>query len=298
MGWPDISSSYGIYDLAGFPKDGAGYYRAWWRDGPECSTGASASTSTSASAGSIAATDGQLEDKEEVSLSISPNDWTQPVPDNTPIDVVVTTCASSVQLFVDGVPQSAQPQQVERFGFVQWPGVVFKPHGNLTAIAYSATGSVLAAKSVVAAGVATRLEVWVENPYYAPLRNASRIAADGQDAALIGVKLLDDNGVVVPNADVNVTFTVHGPATVIGVHNGDPADHSPDKASWRKTFHGLARAIIASSAKGAVGDITVVAAVPGLRDGRATLVAARPFTALHAPLLPLPQKAPLATSRW
>jgi hypothetical protein len=27
MGWPDVSSSYGIHDYAGFPKDGVGYYK-------------------------------------------------------------------------------------------------------------------------------------------------------------------------------------------------------------------------------------------------------------------------------
>ena len=270
MGWPDVSSSYGIHDLAGFPKDGAGYYTAWWRDGPECGGdgGGDRRDSHAASAhednGGAAAS---------ASLSISPNDWTQPVPNGTPIDVVVTTCAAAVQLFLNGVPQGARPQPVPRFGFVQWPGVIFQPQGNLTAVGYSASGSIIAVKSVVAAGAATRLEVWVEAPYYAPLRNATEIAADGQDAALIGVKLLDANGVVVPNADVNVTFTVHGPAAVVGVHNGDPADHSPDKASWRNTFHGLARAIVASAARGVAGEITVVASAAGIDAGQTTLVA-------------------------
>lgn len=37
-GWPDVSSKFGMYDLAGFAKDSAGYYRAWWRDwnGAKC----------------------------------------------------------------------------------------------------------------------------------------------------------------------------------------------------------------------------------------------------------------------
>jgi hypothetical protein len=28
--WPHISSSFGQYDLAGFPKAGAAWFRAWW----------------------------------------------------------------------------------------------------------------------------------------------------------------------------------------------------------------------------------------------------------------------------
>eukprot|EP00663_Eupelagonemidae_sp_cell21sb_P001368 gene1369-biopygen6736 len=42
-------------------------------------------------------------------------------------------------------------------------------------------------------------------------RNASEIRADGQDVALITVELLDAAGVLVPNADLNVEFTVSGP---------------------------------------------------------------------------------------
>lgn len=92
MGWPDVSSSYGIYDLAGFAKDGVGYYKAWWKDGLCAANGGS--------------------------ISISPNEWTAPVPTNTPIDVVVHTCAASVQLFINGMPAvpGSQPQPVERFG--------------------------------------------------------------------------------------------------------------------------------------------------------------------------------------
>jgi hypothetical protein len=28
--WPQVSSSYGSFDLAGFAKPGAWHYRAWW----------------------------------------------------------------------------------------------------------------------------------------------------------------------------------------------------------------------------------------------------------------------------
>ena len=124
---------------------------------------------------------------------------------------------------------------------------------------------------------------------------------------------------MVPNVPVNVSFTIDGPAVVVGVHNGDAADHSPDKSSWRcvfllsrpsaqslfftklsridivyvirltgiltldtlcdqpnirNTFHGLVRAIVASSQPSAAGIITVTAAGAGLVDGKVVLVAA------------------------
>ncbi|HTO05309.1 MAG TPA: beta-galactosidase GalA [Opitutus sp.] len=32
--WPAIGSQFGLFDTCGFPKDGAFYFRAWWRDEP------------------------------------------------------------------------------------------------------------------------------------------------------------------------------------------------------------------------------------------------------------------------
>ena len=252
LGWPDVSSAFGLHDLAGFPKDGTGYYKAWWHDGPNCSA-----VQKSGGGGAI-------------SLSISPGDWTAPVPIGTPIDVVATTCATAVQLFVNGVPQGRQP--VPLFGYAKWPGVVFNP-GNLTAVAYDDEGHVVTTETILSAGAASRLEMWVEAPYTPGGRNASVIAADGQDVALIGVRLIDAHAVVVPNADVNVTFTVDGPVRIIGVANGDPADHSPDKASWRNTFHGLARVIVASSRAGSTGEFTVTASATGLHSDKVMLEA-------------------------
>jgi hypothetical protein len=49
-----------------------------------------------------------------------------------------------------------------------------------------------------------------------------------------------------------------------------------DQASWRRTFHGLARAIIASARSGATGTITVTANASGalpLTPGRVRLEA-------------------------
>ena len=73
---------------------------------------------------------------------------------------------------------------------------------------------------------------------------------------MITVELLDAAGVLVPDADVNVSFAVAGPAKVLGTTNGDPASHTPDASPWRRTFHGLLRGIVASS-EAVAGVITV-----------------------------------------
>ena len=223
-----------------------GYYRSWWRDELELGCGA------------------------ESGIYVSPDEWTQPVPTGSPIDVVVMTCAASVAVEVNGVALAPGRVPVPRFGVVTFPKVLFA-RGNLTATAFDASGAVVNRLTLRSAGAAFALRAWVVNVY--ALRNGTVIAADGQDAALIGVELLDAQGLRVPQADVNVTFTITGPAVLVGVANGDPADHGPPKAAWRMTFHGLARAIVASSLPGAAGEITVTAAAAGFQPGVVRIVA-------------------------
>merc|ERR1712203_248689 len=100
-----------------------------------------------------------------------------------------------------------------RFGSLKWLVPFVK--GNLTAVAYDAQGQIAGMKTVLSAGRAERVQVTLADPY-SHGRNSSQIAADGQDVALVTVKLVDARGVIVPNADVNVTLTVLGPGRVIG----------------------------------------------------------------------------------
>jgi hypothetical protein len=246
-GWPARSSHFGNWDNCGFPKQGVGFLHSWWRDFPAGCSG------------------------ENVHAFISPDDWTAPVAVGSPVDVVVTTCAASVSLFVNGEPANPASLPVSMFGFAKWPAVTFTP-GKLTAVAYSEGGAVVATQTVLTAGAPFALRAWVEDVYQPP-RNGSQIAADGQDVALIGVEIVDANGVRVPNADVVVTFQVLGPAAVVGVTNGDPADHTPSKAETKVTWKGLARAFVASSAPNRTGDVVVTAAAPGLQPGNVRLVA-------------------------
>ena len=56
------------------------------------------------------------------------------------------------------------------------------------------------------------------------------LAADHADLAVVNVAVVDGQGRVVPVADNKITFTVKGPGKLIGVGNGDPSSHEPDKA--------------------------------------------------------------------
>ena len=95
--------------------------------------------------------------------------------------------------------------------------------------------------------------------------------ADGQDIALVTVRVVDGNGRTVPTASEEVVFTVSGSGRLLGVGNGNPASLEPDKASRRRVFNGRCLAIVQAS--GGKGTIAITARAAGLRPAVATLVA-------------------------
>jgi beta-galactosidase len=102
-------------------------------------------------------------------------------------------------------------------------------------------------------------------------RKPMKIAADGQDLAVINVVIVDAQGRIVPQANNKVAWTVIGPGSVIGVGNGDPSCHEPDRASERSAFNGLCMAIVQSK-RGQAGTIAVTVTSPGLQPATVTVI--------------------------
>ena len=76
----------------------------------------------------------------------------------------------------------------------------------------------------------------------------------------------------------NISFSVSGPGSIYGVGNGDPSDHDPDKAEYRRAFHGLARVLVRSVRStaatidagrpvAAAAKVTLTATADGLKAG-------------------------------
>lgn len=96
----------------------------------------------------------------------------------------------------------------------------------------------------------------------AMISNRNAINADGADVACITVSIVDENGIVVPNAENNVTFEVTGNGTLIGLGNGDPGCRESDLASSRHAFSGLLLALVQAGEE--AGEVTLHAASPNL----------------------------------
>jgi beta-galactosidase len=85
----------------------------------------------------------------------------------------------------------------------------------------------------------------------------------------VNVRVVDAKGLSVPTAGDMLTFSVEGPGKVIGVGNGDPSCHEPDKASQRSAFMGLGAGFVQAGTT--VGEVRVKVASRGLEAGEITL---------------------------
>ena len=65
---------------------------------------------------------------------------------------------------------------------------------------------------------------------------------------------------------IDILLNIEGVGKLIGFDNGNPQDHTSMKSNERKTFNGLALAIVQSNQK--PGEIVVKASSPGLKDAQ------------------------------
>jgi beta-galactosidase len=179
------------------------------------------------------------------------------------IDVWCHTNLEKVELFLNG--ESLGVKEVPRYSHVAWK-VRYKP-GTLEARGYKGGQQVLLSRRETVGGPA-KILLRPDRP---------QILADGQDVSLVEVQVLDKEGRIVPVADNEIVFQLSGPGKIVGVGNGDPSSHEPDKAHKRRAFNGLCMVIVQSAKD--PGEIRVEASSPGLE--RATLAIASVKTTLR-----------------
>ena len=71
-------------------------------------------------------------------------------------------------------------------------------------------------------------------------------------------------GRVVPYSKNRVSFRLSGGGRILGVGNGNPSDHDPDRASERNAFNGHCIVIIQAGEK--AEKLQLTAASPGLKE--------------------------------
>ena len=174
------------------------------------------------------------------------------------IDVWCYSNCRQVELFLNG--QSLGRKTMPRYSHLEW-NVKYEP-GTLSARGYDTDGKAIGE---------TRVETTGEPEAIVLEPDRTKITADGADISFVTVKIVDAQGRTVPTANNEMTFSVTGAGHLLGLGNGDPACHEPDKGNQRSAFNGLCLAIIQSSRT--PGTIAIQADSPGLKSATATVKA-------------------------
>ena len=146
------------------------------------------------------------------------------------IDVWCHSNLDAVELWLNGKSLGRKP--VARYGYVVWQ--VPYAAGRLEARAFR-NGSAVAHEVRETTGAPTSLRLTAER---------NRLAADGQDVALVTVSAMDARGRTVPTANTRISFEVSNLLWVAGTGNGDPSSHEPEQESSVRLFNGLCQIIL------------------------------------------------------
>lgn len=127
--------------------------------------------------------------------------------------------------------------------------------GNLTAVGYDKGGAAVAHDTSLTVGTPSTIQLSLDAPSI-DTGTGEAILLDGQDAALVRVTVVDvDGNMVSASNHIQIDFkVVSGPGRVIGVGNGNPTSHERNKASTRRIYNGLARAVVQSNVNSATAD--------------------------------------------
>lgn len=156
--------------------------------------------------------------------------WNWPDKIGQEIDVWTYSNCETMELVLNG--HSLGEKVVDRNSRLEWK-INYVP-GELVAIGKFA-GREIVRKVMATAGNPSKITMESDK---------ITLNANDTDVAMIKVSILDHAGVIVPTADNEILFTIEGPGKILGVGNGNPSSHEPDKATRRRAFNGHCLAII------------------------------------------------------
>ncbi len=197
--WPSRSSYFGICDLAGLPKDRYWLYRSKWNT-------------------------------QKHTVHLLPH-WTWPGRKGQVTPVYCYTDGVEGELFVNGKSQGRirknPSERLDRYR-LRWNNVKYEP-GEIRVVAYDSTGDKIGEDVRYTAGTPAKIVAEVEQASF---------KANGEDLIYVHVSVKDKKGVLVPNCNENLTFTVNGEARFEAVCNGDATSLQSFKQPEMRLFNG------------------------------------------------------------
>jgi len=239
-GWPSAGWPTCPFDVCMFEKPRAAFHRSVWNSTPMVR---------------IAVVDQSLDidpGKDHWSRPNLADHWTFPQYKGHIIEVETTTNCEAVELWVNQRQMGIRKTADYTNNTIVWH--VPYSEGRIWAKAYNA-GKEVAQFELKTAGKAAKISL---------VADRETIAADGQDLSHIAIQLLDEKGVVVPNADSPIEVEVLGNGILKGLDNGDLRKEGTFAGNTLKTYFGKALATVQSLRSS--GDITVRVKASGLPE--------------------------------
>ena len=250
--WPSRSSYFGIFDLAGLPKDRYYLYRSRWN-------------------------------QQDKTIHLLPH-WTFPGREGEITPVYCYTNYPTAELFVNGKSQGKISKNtdattpsgkdgritdindpcIDRYR-LRWNNVKYEP-GELKVVVYNESGKEMGTQIIKTAGAASQIQLTGDLG-----ANIKPLKANGEDMTFITVNILDMNGNFVPDADQQINVSVSGAANFKGICNGDATSLEVFTKPTMKAFHG--QLVIGIQSNGKQGEAIVKVTGKGLKPATATILA-------------------------
>ena len=248
------SSYFGIFDLAGLPKDRYWLYRSHWNRDAE-------------------------------TIHLLPH-WTWPGREGEVTPVYCYTNYPSAELFVNGKSQGRISKRldervkpagsrtvketeplIDRYR-LRWNDVRYEP-GEIRVVVYDANGVRRGESVCRTAGTPYKLVVTQQS--LDEYRGQKTLRADGDDMAFFVVQAVDKNGNLCPEANHQITVHVSGAAHFKGMCNGDATSFEVFTQPTMKLFKG--QLVVGIQSNGHKGTAKVTVESPGLQSSTAKIKA-------------------------
>lgn len=187
--------------------------------------------------------------------------WTWPLHEGKDIQVEVYSKYPVVRLYLNNKLIGEQPATKEQ-KFTATFTLPYSP-GLLKAVGVKDNREQESA-ILKTAGKAARIKL---------TEDRAKILANGQDLSFVTVEITDENGIIQPGAENQLSFTVKGPGVIAGVDNANLKDTDLYVSDKRKAWKGRALVVIKSTQK--AGKIELLVKSPGLPDATLTINATK-----------------------
>lgn len=151
---------------------------------------------------------------DEPVLHIAPH-WNWKGNEGKEINVTAYSNCDEVELFLND--KSLGKKNMQRNGDLQWQ-VNYEP-GILEAKGYK-KGKLILTEKIETTGKEEAIELTADR---------KTLKANGEDVAVVTIKVVDSKDLIVPTANNEIQFDIEGEGKIIGVGNGNPSSHEPDR---------------------------------------------------------------------